>query len=394
MIDLYKKSREKFILFFVFLILFCRLAYSDVAPEPITGGVTISPQTDKEAQIILLNEEVYVDIWKDKIKVTANFTLHNTEDKKTLVVGFPYSYEDELKDFAVKINNQESLVREDKVIKKDDYIKGKEYTTYWKIWDMSFAKDESKEVEIRYSSIPKHYVHEMTFSDLSLWYKGEEKESIENKLKRFDVRYILTTGAAWKGKISKATIKFRLHEISTEQIEEYLPNNGSITQEEIEWVFEDFEPKENIRVTILPNIKKSQIINLYEETFTRHPEDPFVAENLGRMHKERGEVDKALNIYKRFLLPANEVPKLFAKDRTNYESGRSACIWRMCNFIIDHVDNLDVKERKACVQKALPVYQKFLNEITNNERTWGAKENTIEGLRKYIQKCNDLLLTN
>lgn len=377
------------------LELFGGFVLADVAPDPITGGVTIMPQQDKETDIALIREEVFIDVWKESIKVKAIFALQNTGGDKKLVVGFPYSYVDELMNFRANIQGLDLLVRDDAVTTADESIQDKKYTTYWKTWDMVFPKDSTQIVQIDYFSVPPSYSaqnYQMTTTEFSSWYAGSEKEDIENKLKQFEVSYVLTTGAAWKGGIGQAHIRLILHDLGTDQIEEFSPQNGVTVRDGIDWVFENFEPNENIYVSILPNIKKHESIPFFVATFNKHPEDSFVAEGLGRLYIKNGEVSKAMDIYSRFLLPANQVPKLWTEDASNFESARAACIWRMCNFVMDHLPaNPSISERKSYAQKALPIYQKFLEEITRNQRTWGAKENTIKNLEQYIQRCHDLL---
>jgi len=92
----------------------------------------------------------------------------------------------------------------------------------WYVWDVHFAKDEKKAINVIYS-LPSG----MGYGANYRYFK-----------------YILETGAGWYGVIEKADIKLQLHDIKIENIEQISPIGFQFDKEQktITWNFKNLEP--------------------------------------------------------------------------------------------------------------------------------------------------------
>ncbi len=97
--------------------------------------------------------------------------------------------------------------------------------------------------------------------------------------------YVLETGAGWRGTIGRAEIVMRLpYDVTPMNLESCRPD-CTYSGKEIRWHFEDFEPTNNIRVSILSPAAWQKI-----QTETRltqaNPRDGEAWGRLGKAYKE------------------------------------------------------------------------------------------------------------
>jgi len=284
----------------ILTILLCFNGWTDIGPNPIAIK---SIMTSTPCEIQMVSEIVNVELYNDSSIVTCVFRMKNHGDSITLPVGFPVmnffhwnikSYSSTDKDiFEISVDNiqldrnaiqvpqemksiyQQFMLADkaDKILAhKHDSIDSKygviqmknrskvpktsENKYYkalktindwrakqpdnmvlledsilnhlnrgnypWYIWNVHFSKNESRTIRVSYK-VPS-----------GLYYKA--------KYRYFN--YLISTGTGWKGKIEKADITIRLHNIKVRTIEKISPSNHILDKESksISWVFMNIEP--------------------------------------------------------------------------------------------------------------------------------------------------------
>jgi hypothetical protein len=219
----------------------------------LANDTSLSPEGDNVGPfkgtppITMEKEVVKATITNDKSYVDAVFYLRNTANKSvTLLVGFPDEasspndgdYAGRLEDFKVWVNGRlfsytnKKQIRRNKKPYEGDYL-------LWKVWEMTFRPKERKIVRNTY--------------------KCSNGTTTAGPFKAF--RYILRTGATWKGNIGQADIIITLKGINPKNIinkNRPVPRFGFTTPNfklqgnNLIWTFRNFKPginaPENINI--------------------------------------------------------------------------------------------------------------------------------------------------
>ncbi len=140
--------------------------------------------------IKMKNEQIYITICEDKCKYRVEYTFVNTGDEQTVLMGFPNSKRIMgrqaetvfgITDFlAYEGNSKLEVFRKDEESQSD-----KEVKKLYECFEVHFKKGETKHITNTYS---QEYVNP---------YRDD-----------FEVTYILTTGASWKGTIDTISVFF------------------------------------------------------------------------------------------------------------------------------------------------------------------------------------------
>lgn len=218
--------------------------FADIAPNPIKAK-SISPK--EQTSIRMESEKVIIDLYNDSSVVKCLFNMKNLGEQEKLQIGFPNmtfhyyrqkSKVDEVSRFQIKENGKvvnfnfsDSLIYNEEYRKKVESYQIKEE---WYLWESEFQHGESKTIEVEYS-LP-----------FGMLYKTNE---------RF-FTYLLSTGANWKGTIGKAEIIVNLKDIEIDSLISQQPNNCVITNDQLKWIFSDFEPTTNDDIKINYNSSK------------------------------------------------------------------------------------------------------------------------------------------
>ncbi|MCC6741365.1 MAG: hypothetical protein IT452_20145 [Planctomycetia bacterium] len=223
---------------------------ADISPDPLGGGVTPGPRGEK-TDVAMTAEEVELGLAKDRLDVKVTFHLENFGAQTSLQVGFPMTSMDELKDFKVEIDGKKespALVNAPPGKDNDEHA-----FSYWLAWDMSFAPAAKKTVVVSYNvaTVERTFsIREEWGSEWETWLGGED---VEASLAKRHARYILVTGAPWKGPISKAVVRLSLHDgLTAAHLRELSPPPTSRTASGAEWTFTDLEPTEDVEITFCP----------------------------------------------------------------------------------------------------------------------------------------------
>jgi hypothetical protein len=231
------------LLTFSLISLLCSYVSADMAPLPMSGGVSL--YTNSSTGITMVEEEVTIKVFrKGCAAVEAIFLLRNDGQGETLQVGFPYSYSDELQGFSATIDAKEVAFQ----IKEDGYkpnnFFGKQKTLHWKSWTMTMDANSQETVTVKYandiSTSLSGCLDSILNSDKKLLYESWSREGY--------VHYIMRTGALWKGKIGKAKIKIVFEDFTPSSITGCRPEGAIIKEKEVTYEFFDFEPKDDIYV--------------------------------------------------------------------------------------------------------------------------------------------------
>jgi hypothetical protein len=262
------------------------IATADIAPDPLSGGVNFSGSTNAVA---MSEESVTLSVSPSRCTTKAIFWMKNLTDAPvTMQVGFPYSYPDDLQDFQVRVEGKE-------VEKVADDSLGKR--RMWKVWTMTFPASKVTKVEVEYwneleatyswvtgiDSVPGLLLGVTPFKTKP---KGEataaderQYQTLAAKLQHREVGYILRTGAGWAGNIGKCRIEVKFDGLTSDNLitryplenPEYLPRDPQVARTGLVWVLEDFEPKDDIRFQISPQITQQEVKQQIAAALKEHP---------------------------------------------------------------------------------------------------------------------------
>jgi hypothetical protein len=218
-------------------------AFADIAPPPRTQASGIVPDGEK-TQVRMMYENVFMDIGVDETaKVDANFVMRNLGDKEEVMdVYFPLYISDSsneeysrcqrslsgesITDLAVWVWDKPQPVRTD-LADNPDFIPyystpspdRPEKIPCWGVFAVRFPPGLDVPIEVKYTS-PSY-------------------------------GYVLTTGAGWNGTIGQADITFRLpYDVIQDQNLDKCTPQCTINGRDIQWQFMNFEPVENIKISI------------------------------------------------------------------------------------------------------------------------------------------------
>ncbi|MCI0341909.1 MAG: DUF4424 domain-containing protein [Planctomycetales bacterium] len=274
---------------------------ADLAPEP-QFGESLSPR--KPTEVAMREETVRIRLERDRATVRAEFVLENTGPATTLEVGFPdvvYPAEHAadgppvglsgvmLQAFRVRVDGAPApvtyrhvpvgesreahdsarqriaslreriraerdperaadlrgeLAGEEKRIsgpgaEKDWAFRG------WLVWTMTFREAERRAVAVSY------------------WvsYEGWKEAGPLNE-RRF--RYILRTGAGWKGAIGRAQVLVSFDEgVSLRQVRRAEPPPGTRGESGLGWDLRDFEPDRDIELLVAEHADLAEAAAVY-----------------------------------------------------------------------------------------------------------------------------------
>lgn len=283
------------------LFLLASAGFADIAPDPLGSGMTPRPR-DGEVTVAMASEVVDLALSKDRLDVKATFEMENSGAETAFEVGFPTSYADDLKDFAVEAGGKKiAFTHAEKQVDGGLH----EVTEYWLVWPMKFAAGEKITVVVTYWVRP---------NDLGVWIGNESSSDWdvrfggEKELERMGRRasgYILRSGAPWKGPIGSAVVKLTLGDgLTSAHLREVSPAPASSEAGRVEWKFESFEPTKDIRLTFNPVLTVDEEIKAVEGALTRpDPEwNPLTDDfqfmlHLADLHELKGDIRGMLDRY-------------------------------------------------------------------------------------------------
>jgi hypothetical protein len=210
-------------------------------------GKTVGPMKTNEIRMIEEEVVITVDDYIDKragfplrrASVKCTFLLKN-DSAKTIeaTVGFPGNeqntsskYSEPIIDFVTVIDGQRFKIKTKKEILKEDNKTGFQVFRNWYTWNMKFPANSTVKVDNSYLQY------------LSAPLSGYDP---------FYLNYELSTGANWKGKIGKATIKviYKNAADMEKRVCDIKPKGWVRRQNEIVWNLQNIEPTQNDNISI------------------------------------------------------------------------------------------------------------------------------------------------
>jgi len=301
------------ILWVLLLILPFNQTSADLAPNPITGGKSITPYSSEIDDVRMFEEDVQVRILKDEIETIADFYMVNEGETVSMEVGFPYGYPDEYIEFRAFVDDVEVDVRDSIV---ENTVRNKRITTYWKLWNMTFYRGRVCNIRVEYKA------HCPERSDISLrrtrnWgLPREVLEDLDYFTTKGRVEYILWTGKKWKGTLDRCRITFRFEDRPLDRIKEYWPKDGKRTEYGVIWEYTDYEPKGWVGISYYPNMSIKDIAPYLYDIVKQYQDDPQVVSIIGQaIRKYYGGSGLQEKIYHDFITKWDgSIPDLLVRE--------------------------------------------------------------------------------
>lgn len=267
-------------------------ARADIAPPEAPPGSTLLPGNET-TQVSMAAETVTLDVSFDPAdprraiaRTTASFTMRNLGTQaETLQVRFPLRfmlYPDErypeINDLRVRVNGRAATTRREIIVFTHIREQWSEETEIpWSVFEASFPPGKDVTIEVSYS------VHGFGYYPWQAF------------------RYILETGAGWKGNIGSADIIVRLpYEANRHNVWLDAATGFSTTSRgaqfggnEVRWHFEDLEPtfEDNIEVSLVtPSLWQKVLTE--KANVERKPKDGEAWGRLGKAYKEMAREGK------------------------------------------------------------------------------------------------------
>jgi hypothetical protein len=282
-------------------VLWPSLAGADIAPDPLSGGVSLGRNGGATESVAMAAETVRLTITDSKCSTVANFTMKNVTGRTIdMEVGFPFAYEGDLQDFVAKVDGQEV---------KDVRDRRTSRRRLWKVWTMTFPAGETTMVEVSYDNqlqsryswsvgLGGHPV-DRTLLDAA---SDVERAQLENRLVCNHAKYILKTGRGWAGPIGRCRIEVTLDGFTTDHLLPRYPyplsENGErrhapvVGENTIVWDVKDYEPESDISLQFTPHISQQEAVALLQRFHQRSPENPYVVKNLAGYLRAEGRLDE------------------------------------------------------------------------------------------------------
>lgn len=291
------------------------LTRADVAPNPLSGGISLQTTGRESTEIALRHNTVKIKVTPQLCTTRAFFRLHNTGAATTLEVGFPLMYQGESKDFQLFIDDKAATFR-DQTEQVMVPIKGL-IPRYWKAWNMKFEAGQTQLVEVRYSNPPSRgvssnleafvgydynrYDNYEPPTDYQMADYGYPRRVMSSELAKLSMmEYILVTGSYWKGPIERCRVEVDIEELAFDAISDVFPPAKSVTARRILWSWTNVEPPRNIQLIFLKD-SPLKIISYWEKIAKQHPSDLALRDNLALLKTDFQDEAKVRERQKKFV---------------------------------------------------------------------------------------------
>ncbi|MFN8381188.1 MAG: hypothetical protein U0V02_04575 [Anaerolineales bacterium] len=306
---------KKLIIFCAFALLIMsafppKIVYADVAPPEMPPGTNLLPGNEA-TQVRMVAETVTLDISKDPAdsqesiaKTEAVFTMRNLGTvEENMQVRFPLSFFNgssdgrgnfpEIPSVAVKVDGRSiQTKRENLPFYNSEFSSYQREELPWAVFDVSFPPDQDIIIEVAYTVNGYGYYPNQEF------------------------KYILETGAGWKGTIGSADIIVKMpYEASAKNIWVSSESKyGQMSGNEIRLHFDEMEPtsENNIHIVVTAPALWETVLREIDNV-TKNPND---GESWGRLGKAYKEVIK---MPKGYLGEGSASREMFELSKEAYE---------------------------------------------------------------------------
>ena len=262
--------------------LMAHIARADIAPNPMSGGVSIEVPGQSQTEIVLERNTVKMRVSPSLCRTRAWFKLRNTGPATQLEVGFPFRFEDEVADFRAWVDNDQQVIEDRTRERKVQTFKGKRlFVDRWKLWPMTFAHDETKLVEVRYSNLTAETgsPYENLKGGSGRAPRGQES-LLNDLLSARQIEYTLVTGTYWKGPIGHCRVELLLDGIPDDAVVALIPPAHRFGENQIVWEWSGLkqEPQGNIAAVFFTTSPTTNIIPVLDRFYNPGANESFAAE--------------------------------------------------------------------------------------------------------------------
>lgn len=274
------------------------VGYGDIAPDPLSGGVSITVSGDSKTSVTLLHNTVKIRLSARRCYTRAFFRLKNLGETDELEIGFPMIKKDDAADFVAFVDDKLQVIENKEETYSDRLGRPREH--YWKAWKMTFAAGQTRLIEVRYNNPPSSGYSPIlqgrypsydkwlaTGVDYKLSDNGYDKEiELHEWLNILQMRYLLVTGSYWKGPIERCRVEVDLSDLPLDAVLEVRPAAHLINSQRIVWEWQNIEPAANIYMTFLGASPRKSIIPYLEVITKDHPEDKALTATLEKLKRD------------------------------------------------------------------------------------------------------------
>lgn len=286
-------NRIKMFVIGLLLIFMASMVFADIAPDPLHQGM--SPKPRYPTMVQMESETVNIMLGRDKCVFDLTFFMTNHSDEtEAFQVGFPTSFEGEIKDLIVKIDGKPVKLSNEHL--SHSYKMGppgREYTktshTYWIVWDMKFQANKQCIVKMNYWVQPRNN------ENWGTKYNDKKKEVLTDLAKTDDTAkkllnasrslatgYILVTGKEWHKTIGKATINV----MPAENIRGFFPRKDfKANKMKFTWTFSDFEPDKDLYLEYSPMLSFDEEITIAKSLAKKYTDNKFIDEYIAYLEE-------------------------------------------------------------------------------------------------------------
>ena len=289
-----ERSRQVWLIAVWFAVHSASRACADIAPAPLSGGKSLEIKGNAKTNVAMVDEVVKLKLSRATCRVDVVFTMKNTSAKyETMQVGFPHYYPDELKDFKAAVNDKPVAVKvatESETTSSPDFpdIKGQR-RIYWETWPMTFAPEAPVKIAVSYStklregstwtvgmSPVAHRLSELVAKD--------DQPALQKQLVSREATYILRSGSHWSGPIGRCRIEVTFEGLTADNLSleslRFERSAATVTRDKVVWDLKDYEPQQDVDLTITPEITRAAMLKLLEKFQKQHPHDPSITDML------------------------------------------------------------------------------------------------------------------
>lgn len=251
--------------------------YADSVPFRAVG-VDLTPLEDEVPDIVMREERVDIHLYPEIAVVEATFWLHNEGERTGILVGFPCfgkqtftePHDGGLLDFAAFVEGKPVEILSRKL--------ENEYYPAWYVWTQVFPEHAVSCLKVRYYTVLFDYAH----------------------VSRIPFTYVLRTGRFWKGRIGKACITVHAKGIPFTAIQEATPSGFvmNFQQKTLSWLFEDFDPKNDIGLLLSPTIIQGHTLGIVvDDVLDVNESHPSAGTEITVGGHVRGQDDRGVNLH-------------------------------------------------------------------------------------------------
>lgn len=323
-------------------------ALADIAPDPLTGGLSLARYGSETTRVRMVSENVSVKVFQDEIVAVAEFQMFNEADAETMEVGFPYMYEGNFTEFRAFVNGREVIVRDG----KQENVGPKKVTALWKIWDMVFGKNEGVAVRVEYKTKPYEHRSALIWAHQFISMPEEEVAAAQEFTREGQVSYWLYTGAGWNGILDSCRVEIELVDKDSANIKTYHPEDGVLSGNRVIWNYHDYEPSSRVVMVYYPDIHVEDVQPFLLGLVEEYPDDPYLASSVASKYDDE---DSGLWVYHSFLerwdRPVPQLMEYASGGRCRYSfkgaGGEFYTVWRMANILYREYENRGTLEKYA-----------------------------------------------